>query len=321
MAEARRRAARVDVQHLEVTDGDSEPFGGKVRAQLGCHGRADLDGADRCTAARRSLVACPVPGPTSRISGSAGSRSKSASNRPRGTWAAPCRRSRRPGRTRPFRRSVGSRRNPRAGGIGSGDAGGFVYRRRIENRVRHRNTLPSSVEAWTTAPHFQRQPVVRAGSCSSVWRSSVSRSRRSSRSCRSWRPLSRARCSTSASRPVAARAGRGGRCIPDGGWTRVTASFPTGWWTRRTASFPTGRRSRCSTRRCRRWASSTRISSMPCVGTATRAEADGVGFGSTAVGGRPSISSSCGRTPSSSTVRRKRPRGGCPLRRRLLTCR
>jgi ABC-type antimicrobial peptide transport system permease subunit len=31
------------------------------------------------------------------------------------------------------------------------DAGDSVYRGRIENRIRHRNSLPSSVEAWTTA--------------------------------------------------------------------------------------------------------------------------------------------------------------------------
>jgi hypothetical protein len=32
-----------------------------------------------------------------------------------------------------------------------------VYRGRIENRIRRRNGLASSVKAWTTAHHCQRQ--------------------------------------------------------------------------------------------------------------------------------------------------------------------
>jgi tetratricopeptide (TPR) repeat protein len=33
--------------------------------------------------------------------------------------------------------------------LDAADGGEYVYRGRIENRIRHRNTLPSSVEAWT----------------------------------------------------------------------------------------------------------------------------------------------------------------------------
>lgn len=41
------------------------------------------------------------------------------------------------------------------------ETGDFVYRGRIGKRIRHGNNLPSSVEAWTTAHHCRRQPVVR----------------------------------------------------------------------------------------------------------------------------------------------------------------
>ena len=79
-----------------------------------------------------------------------------------------------------------------------------------ENRIRHRNRLPSSVGAWTTAHHCQRQPVVRAGSCSSVWRSSVWRSLRSSCGRRSWRRLRRVRRPKLASRGRSRQTRRGG---------------------------------------------------------------------------------------------------------------
>ncbi len=96
------------------------------------------------------------------------------------------------------------------------------------------------------------------------------RSLRSSCSRRSWRPLSRARRPRSASRPVAQPRWTRLTVIPDGVVDEGDGSFPTAWWTRPTASFPTGWRSRCSTTRCRRWATSTRISSMPCVGRRRR---------------------------------------------------
>jgi signal transduction histidine kinase len=57
------------------------------------------------------------------------------------------------------------RRDHRTAGLrGFLDAGDSVYRGRIENRIRHGNSLPSQMEAWTTAHHCQPQPVVRAGS-------------------------------------------------------------------------------------------------------------------------------------------------------------
>ncbi|WP_445024825.1 PPOX class F420-dependent oxidoreductase [Streptomyces sp. SAS_270] len=62
--------------------------------------------------------------------------------------------------------------------------GDCVYGGRIANRIRPRYGLPPSMQAWITAHHCQPRPVVRAGSCSSLWRSSVRRSPRSARSTR-----------------------------------------------------------------------------------------------------------------------------------------
>jgi hypothetical protein len=84
------------------------------------------------------------------------------------------------------------------------------------------------------------------------------------RSRRSGDPLCRDRCDRRAA------VARGVRSVVVAGPKLATRPVRRPRWTRLMVSFPAGRRSRCSTRRYRRWGGSIRISSMPCVGRVGR---------------------------------------------------